>query len=267
MMLEQFTSATHDTPATSATARSAVVRGRKTAQSLVLFIGVACEPTLAERDALARTGMKSLWLPSMAQALAAARSAQFDAVVVDTSMLDSNLATSLPRLCEGVDCPVVVLADRGDDIDEIIALELGADAFLFRPVVARRLRAHLQALLRWCGKAQHAARENTPSVPGTSDVQSHSWCLDRVGNRLLCDAGNVCLTEVQSALLQCLLEAQGRIVPRARLMACMPHGHPVGARSVDVYIHRLRKRLVDAGVRELDIQSVRGRGYALNAPH
>jgi DNA-binding response OmpR family regulator len=73
----------------------------------------------------------------------------------------------------------------------------------------------------------------------------------------------VVLTEVQSALLQCLIEAQGLIVPRARLAAALPNRHEIGARSVDVYIHRLRQRLRGEGVEAFAIQAVRGRGYRL----
>lgn len=267
MMLEQFNGAPPEIDAALAHPHAAQARKRKTSHSLVLFIGADCRPELNECDTLSRAGMRCLWLPGIEQALVAARGARFDAVVLDAATLDGKLATALPRLREGVDCPVVMLADRGDEVDEIIALELGADAFLFRPVAPRRLRAHLLALLRWCGQAHRLAAkfDAEPTAEAAANGGGPHWQLDRVGNRLRGASRSVPLTEMQCAFLQCLLEAQGRIVPRARLVAAIPNGHAVHARSVDVYIHRLRKRLQDAGVHELDIQSARGRGYVLNA--
>jgi DNA-binding response OmpR family regulator len=268
MMFEQFNGTLHETDAASAYPRAAGAKKRKTSHSLVLFIGADCQPQLNECDTLSRSGMRCLWLPGIEQALVAARSARFDAVVIDAATLDTQFTTALPRLREGVGCPVIMLAERGDEVDEIIALELGADAFLFRPVAPRRLRAHVLALLRWCGQARHAAPAVNAEPPNEAPPARRGapWELDRVGNRLLGASGSVPLTEVQCAFLQCLQEARGRVVPRARLAAAMPNGHTVHARSVDVYIHRLRKRLLDAGVHGLDIQSMRGRGYALNPP-
>jgi DNA-binding response OmpR family regulator len=82
-------------------------------------------------------------------------------------------------------------------------------------------------------------------------------------NRLVRDGATVALTEVQSVFLQCLFDAEGRIVPRSRPAAVLPNGHPVHARSIDVYVHRLRKRLHGAGVFDLLIEATRGRGYTL----
>jgi DNA-binding response OmpR family regulator len=90
--------------------------------------------------------------------------------------------------------------------------------------------------------------------------------VDRIGNRLLHRNGAIALTELQGSLLECLLDAQGSIVARERLLAALPPGKATHARNVDVYIHRLRKRLLDAGAIELSIEAVRGRGYVLRAP-
>jgi DNA-binding response OmpR family regulator len=157
-----------------------------------------------------------------------------------------------------VRCPVVMLADGADEIDEILALELGADAYLQRPLSPRRLRAHLTVLIRW---RQPAVTEESQLDPPAAD--GDRWRVDRIGNRLVRGSVSVALTEVQTAFLQCLFEAEGRIVPRSRLVAALPNGHPVHARSIDVYVHRLRKRLHGAGVFDLLIEATRSRGYTL----
>ena len=226
--------------------------------ALVLFIGAACRPGPAVCESLAHEGMRCLWLGGHEQAALAARSAQFDAVVVDATSLPARGGAALAQLRAAVACPVVMLAERGDEIDEILALELGADAYLQRPLAPRRLRAHLSVLLR--RRRPAVADDSAFELPSTSDGR---WHVDRVGNRLLRGSVSMALTEVQSAFLQCLFDAGGRIVPRSRLVAALPNGHAVHARSIDVYVHRLRKRLHAGGVFDLLIEAVRGRGYVL----
>jgi DNA-binding response OmpR family regulator len=226
--------------------------------ALVLFVGAACRPGPAVCESLAHAGMRCLWLGGREQALQAARAAQFDAVVVDASSLSERGGAALAQLRATLRCPLVMLAERGDEIDEILALELGADAYLQRPLAPRRLRAHLSVLIR---RRQPAAIDANPLDP--PPVDDRRWQLDRIGNRLVRGRACVALTEVQAAFAQCLFDAAGRIVPRARLAAALPNGHPVHARSIDVYMHRLRKRLHEAGVFELSIEAVRGRGYVL----
>lgn len=257
MMLDETRAAATVDPAALPWRAHAVAPPRPMA-ALVLFVGAACRPSPAVCESLSHEGMRCLWLGGREQAMQAARAAQFDAVVVDASSLPGRGGAALAQLRAALRCPVVMLAERGDEIDEILALELGANAYLQRPVAPRRLRAHLSVLIRW---RQPVAAEPHPLDTAAAD-DSH-WQLDRIGNRLVRGSACVALTEVQAALLQCLFDAEGRIVPRSRLAAALPNGHPVHVRSVDVYVHRLRKRLHEAAVFELLIEAVRGRGYVL----
>jgi DNA-binding response OmpR family regulator len=232
---------------------------RTVVDALVLFVGAGCRPTRAEFSTLGRDGVRCVWSADLEQALRMARLARFDALVIDAGALAAGEGWALARTRAAFGCPLLVVADGGDEVDEIVALELGADAFLARPLAPRRLRAHLAALWRPRGVIAAPA----PEVP--PQAQAGEWWLDRIGNRLVSDARSVAVTELQAALLQCLIAAAGRAVPRAQLRAAMPLGKDVGARSVDVYMHRLRRRLHDAGVRDLVVQCVRGRGYLLRA--
>jgi DNA-binding response OmpR family regulator len=244
---------------------ASVAAERPAPASLVLFVGTGCRPGNPEAQTLAREGMRSLWLPGIDQALQASRMARFDALVLDATALDGREGSTLSRLREALQCPLVLLAERGDEIDEILALELGADVWLLRPVAPRRLRAHLSVLMRLRQRAPRAKDRDEGDAPMPEPEPLRSgWTLDRVTNRLLRGDESVALTEAQGSLLQCLQEAQGRIVPRDALLAALPLGQAVHARSVDVYLHRLRKRLVEAGVLELQIEAIRGRGYVLN---
>lgn len=257
MMLDETSAAPTVDVAAPSWRAGAVAPPRATA-ALVLFVGAACRPGPAVCESLAHEGMRCLWLGGREQAMQAARAAQFDAIVVDASSLPERGGAALAQLRAAVRCPVVMLAERGDEIDEILALELGADAYLQRPLAPRRLRAHLSVLIRWRWPA--GADHDHVEIAVTDDGQ---WHVDRVGNRLVRGSTCITLTEVQCAFLQCLFEADGRIVPRARLVAVLPNGHPVHTRSIDVYVYRLRKHLRDSGVFDLLIEAVRGRGYVL----
>jgi DNA-binding response OmpR family regulator len=228
---------------------------------LVMFTGRACRPGRDEFEILGRDGIRCLWTAECEQALRAVRLARFDGLVVDAQALGQRSSMLLGRLRAAFDCPIVVIADGHDEVDEILTLELGADAYLARPVAPRRLRAHLGVLER-LRHGTLAGRDST-AVPQTlaRNDPAAPWRIDRVGNRLLGNGVDLALTEMQCALLQCLLDARGRIVPRARLAAAMPLGRDVRARSIDVYMHRLRKRLSDAQIRSATIETARSRGY------
>ncbi len=265
MMLDETARTPIDEPAGAA--RGSFRRGMPAASapaSLVLFVGAGFAPSVAVCDLLARDGMRCLWLAGPGPALRAAQMARFDAVVVDAAALGGRGAAMLAELNAALRCPLIVVAKQADEVDEIVALELGADAYLAQPLAPRRLRAHLGALMRVRVPAE--ARE--PALDGALDPPTRvaGWQLDRVGNRLLRQGVRVALTDVQCALLQCLFEAHGCIVPRARLAAALPNRRDVGMRSVDVYIHRLRQRLRDEGVNDVVIEAIRGRGYLLALP-
>jgi two-component system OmpR family response regulator len=247
----------HDVPVPHFDALHAHASARPAAPSrLVLFVGVT--PTLDLAALLATEGMRCLSLASVAASLEAARLARFDAAVLHAPALGATQGRALAHLRLALGCPLLVWAGPDDEVDEILALEQGADAWLPQPIEPRRLRAHLLALLRSHGPAAEAADDLLPC----------RWHVDRVHNRLQGAAPRpVALTEAQAALLQCLVDADGRVVPRARLAdALVPsHGHALQARSIDVYVHRLRSRLRRAGATGHDIEAVRGRGYRLCA--
>ncbi|MFO1329503.1 MAG: winged helix-turn-helix domain-containing protein [Rubrivivax sp.] len=231
--------------------------------SLVVFVGLGERPGAELAEGLARDGVRGLWLDGVEQALAAAGHARFDAAVVQ---LDERVAPAARRFDDWsrrFGCPLLLLAEVQDEVDEIIALELGADAVLPRPVSPRRLRAHLLRLLRRSTADARLPPQRTPAQPAAPAVAG--WTLDRVHNRLQRDDRRVDLTEMQAALMQVLLADFGRVVPRSRLLAAVSVRRTLQPRSVDVYIARLRLRLKDERVDELQLEGVRGRGYRLTS--
>jgi DNA-binding response OmpR family regulator len=235
------------------------------ATRLVLFVGEAVRPDSDLGALLARDGIRCLCLPGTEQAERAASLARFDAVVVDGALVDGPASVAIARVSAAHRCPLVVLGERPDEVDEIVALEQGASLFLARPLGARRLRAHLAALLR---RAAPVATERDLGNDAATDSLGElaGWQFDPVQGALRRGAEQIQLTPGQAALLQCLLQAEGRLVPRGRLLAALPHGERIALRSLDVHLHRLRHRLREQGAAEIQVEAVRGRGYVLRAP-
>lgn len=229
---------------------------------LVLFAGLGTQPDREVTELLSRAGMRGVWLGTAARALAASAHARFDAAVLAIDEPMSTAARHFDDWRRLLRCPLLVLADGDDEVDEIIALELGADGVLPRGVNPRRLRAHLLTLTRAAMAAPPQA-SGSAAMPPVAMSQADGWTLDRVMNRLECAGRRVDLTETQAALLQVLIDDAPRVVPRSRLLAAIAHGRELHARSVDVYVARLRQRLREQRVDELQISGVRGRGYAL----
>lgn len=226
--------------------------------SLVLFVGAAVRPERALADLLAQTGLRCAAVSDLATAQEACANLQFDALVIDASTLGSSLALGLARLQPQASCPLLVVSQSPNEIDEIIALEHGAADYLSMPLSPRLLRAHLMAMLRTRPMAEMLS--DTPA----DTPRPVAWLLDPMLRELRWGPHSVALTEGQFGILRCLATPVGRVVPRAELEArASGPDSMLTARSIDVYVHRLRRRLADAGMDAFDIQCVRGRGYRL----
>ena len=226
--------------------------------SLVLFVGAAVRPERALADLLAQTGLRCAAVSDLATAQEACANLQFDALVIDASTLGSSLALGLARLQPQASCPLLVVSESPNEIDEIIALEHGAADYLSLPLSPRLLRAHLMAMLRTRPMAEMLS--DTPA----DTPRPVAWLLDPMLRELRWGPHSVALTEGQFGILRCLATPVGRVVPRAELEArASGPDSMLTARSIDVYVHRLRRRLADAGMDAFDIQCVRGRGYRL----
>jgi DNA-binding response OmpR family regulator len=198
------------------------------APSLVLFVGPAVRPDAECAELLGQSGLRCVAVSDLDSAHTASGNLQFDALVIDAAVLQPTLALALAGLHVAAGAPMLVIAPRPSEVDEIVALEHGASQYLARPLSARLMRAHLTALLRpRLGMAGDA-------TAGAPDDSLGGWMLDPLQRRG---------------------ELEARVAGDGALTA----------RAIDVYVHRLRKRLADEGVTDLDIESVRGLGYRLRS--
>jgi two-component system, OmpR family, response regulator len=156
---------------------------------------------------------------------------------------------------------IVMLTGRGDPVDRIVGLELGADDYLVKPFHMRELLARVKSVSR---------RVATPDLPpSASNPRLHfaGWCLDLAARHLISPAGdNVQLTGGEFALLAAFTANANKVLSRDRLLDLVS-GREAGPfdRSIDVQVGRLRRKLGDDPRNPTIIKTVRGGGYIFAA--
>jgi DNA-binding response OmpR family regulator len=193
------------------------------------------------------------------QGAEAALSGNFSIVVLDVMLPGLNGFEVLRRIRAESKVPVLMLTARGDDIDRIVGLEIGADDYLPKPFNPRELVARIRAILRRSQTdATHDPREHDkPKTLTAGDVE-----LD-LGTRVVRRAGQaVELTAVEFDLLEKLLRAAGSIITREELSKeVLGRSTSPFDRSIDMHISNLRKKLGHQLGDVERIKTVRGVGY------
>ena len=156
--------------------------------------------------------------------------------------------------------PVLLLTARGEEVDRIVGLEIGADDYLPKPFNPRELVARIRAILRRThGEGKLA--DSLPEVLRVGEVE-----LDPATRTVLRDGKPVDLTSVEFNLLEVLLREAGRVVPRERLVnAVLSRKFSPFDRSIDMHVSKVRKKLGDTESDE-HIKTVRGVGYIFARP-
>jgi DNA-binding response OmpR family regulator len=175
---------------------------------------------------------------------------QFDALVLDLMLPDGDGLEVCQRIRQHSDIPVLMLTARGDAMDRVVGLEIGADDYLPKPFEPRELLARLRAILR-----RKTAAPRDLKRFGRLEI-------DRHGRRVSIDGEERPLTSYQFALLDALAEHAGRVMSRDALMDLLK-GESFEAfdRSVDVHISRIRAAIEDDPKKPRRIITVRGAGY------
>lgn len=185
-------------------------------------------------------------------ALAQARAQVYDLLVLDVMMPKMNGFDVLRELRTSSQLPVLILTARGDDVDSVLGLELGADDYLAKPSNPRVLVARIRAILRRAGD-----NGGTGETLRVDDLELHA------GTREVLLAGQpVAMTSTEYCVLQVLIAHAGHMVSKADLSRDAL-GRELGRwdRSIDMHISNLRRKLgplADGGER---IKTVRGLGY------
>ncbi|NVK40578.1 MAG: response regulator transcription factor [Oceanospirillaceae bacterium] len=182
----------------------------------------------------------------------------YDLMVLDIMMPGQSGLEFLQQLRPRVQLPVIMLTGRGEEIDRILGLEMGADDYLGKPCNPRELLARIRAVRRRSESA--GAQTRFPDQPLTL----HGIRLDPGLRQLTCGSATVELTSAEFNVLGYLMQNAGKIMTKAELTELVLH-RPLTAydRAIDVHISRVRQKLgAVLGGREL-IKTVRGEGYLL----
>ena len=195
-----------------------------------------------------------------AAALETLVSRQVDLVILDVMLPGSSgfevlraIRQRRPRL------PVLMLTARGEAIDRILGLELGADDYLAKPFDPRELAARIRAILRRTGGGDAAGDAAAPPV-----LQAGALSLDVKRRRAAIAGAALELTGAEFRVLQHLVEAAGQPVDRRQLTErALGRKLTLYDRSIDTHVSNLRRKLEQGGRSGIEIRSVRGTGYEL----
>ncbi|MBN1343255.1 MAG: response regulator transcription factor [Phycisphaerae bacterium] len=196
------------------------------------------------------------------QGVERALSGEHALVIVDVMLPGMNGLDVLRRIRSKSVVPVLMLTARGDDVDRIVGLELGADDYLPKPFNPRELVARIRAILRRAGESVGNGGPGRMERLRVGDVE-----LD-VGARVVRQDGKVVdLTTAEFGLLETLLRSAGAVVPRTDLFeAALDRELTPLDRSVDMHVSNLRKKL-GAKCGDVErIKAVRGVGYVYTIP-
>jgi len=187
-----------------------------------------------------------------------------DVVLLDLMLpgLDGlELARILKRDERTARIPILVLTAKGEEVDRIVGLELGADDYITKPFSPREVVLRVKAVLRRARPPESAVAAAAAGEPPTAWLEAGGLRLDPEGHRLFVGDDEVTLTPIEFRLLHFLLERKGRAQSRAQLLADIwGYSEDVDSRTVDTHVRRLRKKLGDEGNR---VETVIGVGYRL----
>lgn len=222
----------------------------------VLLVDDDQELCLLQQDYLSREGFEVTVCHDGLSGLQAARSGDFDILLLDQMLPKLNGSEVLRQLRQHSNIPVLVLTARGDDIDRILGLETGADDYVAKPCTPRELVARIRAILR------RSAPEKVDT--GESDYQVGALNLSPRRRQAWWEEKPLDLTSTEFNLLASFCQHVGQVMSKQQLSEQIL-GRPLTRydRSLDVHVSNLRQKLGLLNDGRSPIQTVRGIGYQL----
>jgi len=203
------------------------------------------------KDYLGEAGYSLTIAPNGADALLKQKSGEFSAIILDLMLPDMDGLEICKSIRSDDDIPILMLTAKGDAMDRVVGLELGADDYLPKPFEPRELLARLKAILR------------RGSGPGKSEILRFGRLeIDRDSREVRLDSNICSLTSHQFDMLDVLARSAGRVLSRDALMDALK-GTALEAfdRSIDVHISRIRAEIEDDAKKPKRVITVRGAGY------
>jgi DNA-binding response OmpR family regulator len=192
------------------------------------------------------------------QGIARACGGGFDLIVLDVMLPGENGIEVLRQIRGKMDTPVVMLTARGDDIDRIIGLEMGADDYLPKPFNTRELVARIRTVLR----RAKPDRDEPAVTPSSKTITVGDVEIDLGTRNVVCSGKRIEVTSVEFNLLEQLIRNAGRLVSREDLtLKVLGRRLTPYDRSIDGYVSKLRKKLGHEVSGNERIKAIRSVGY------
>ncbi len=219
---------------------------------------------------LEQAGYQVLTAADGGSALEAARRETPDLVILDLMLPEMDgleVCRQLRREHNTATIPIMMLTAKGDEIDKVVGLEVGADDYVTKPFGRRELLARVRALLRRADYPaagdDHTSQETSGEVPRPSrELVAGPLRIDLAGRRVNCRGQDLELQPKQFDLLTYLVRNRGTVLTRDQLLQNVWGYDYVGdTRTVDVHVRWLREKLEEDPANPKLIQTVRGVGY------
>ncbi|MEL0609700.1 response regulator [Vibrio echinoideorum] len=182
---------------------------------------------------------------------------EIDLILLDVMMPRLNGMETLKKLRENWETPVLMLTAKGEEIDRVIGLELGADDYLPKPFSDRELLARIRAILR-------RTQTNTSPKTVSDTIQYQDIEIFPGKQEAYCNGQVLDLTTTEFALLSHLIQNPGQVITKEALSLDVL-GKRLAAfdRAIDMHISNLRKKIPERSGGKPRIKTLRGRGYLL----
>lgn len=202
---------------------------------------------------LERAGHDAVCATAFDRVAACVLAARPDLILLDLGLPGTDGLIAARELRQASDVPMIVLTSRTTDVDELMSLSMGADAFIEKPYNGQVLLAHIDAVLRRAGRAGVAGRT----------MERAGLVLDLSRSRATYEGREVELTKNELRILETLMRRAGQVVSREELMeALWSTDSFVDDNTLTVNVNRLRQTLARIGATDV-IATHRGQGYAL----
>lgn len=222
----------------------------------VLLIDDDAELCSMLTDYLGRHGFRIVSVHRGDTGLKVAREKPWALILLDVMLPGMDGFEVLRQLRSSSSVSVLLLTARGDDVDRIVGLEIGADDYLPKPFNPRELLARMRAILRRSAGGEPVA---TGAMLRIDDLE-----LDPAARKVLTKGRAVELTDVEFALLENLMRSPGKVVSREELAErVLGRKFSPFDRSLDMHVSRLRRKLDEVSSSGDRVKTIRGAGYQL----
>lgn len=190
------------------------------------------------------------------------RAKKVDTILLDLMLPDGDGLALMSSIKQLSDAPVIVISGKGNMIDKVVGLEMGADDYLAKPFRMEELSARVKANVRRYKGAQGGGKPTTARARITF---GDGLVLDAEKFEVLDKGGKSCgLTTAEFQLLQALAENAGRVMSREQILDAFRADSPnINDRAIDIQIARIRKKIGDNSKEPAVIKTIRGIGYMM----